>query len=204
MERLDRILIRFALRPGFKALAYLFCGLCGILLAGDWRGAALMALPLLADVRGACLIKRYYDGFRQDLLEILEEEARAQCGVSSSGEAFALVEYQGLVDHWLVKSLPDQADLTLVAPLPDYLVIARKWGRIFPPAGLSPLRYETADRGSMDVYFRDISHVEVDGGLIRMHTVGGAVVEYQDHGQEAGAAVEAIRNRLRSHKSRLA
>lgn len=201
MDLRDRLFLRFAASPGLKTLAYTLC-LAGGLLLFQGPGAFLVLVPLLADMHGARLIRGLYDGFREDLLELLEDEARRECGLAPGEPAFPVLEYGGCLNHWLVKSLPDHVLLTLMAPRQDFLVVARKEGRIFPPLSYLPLAYEMRDAGTLDVYYRDITHVEVNGEAVALHTSGGAVIEYEDHSGEAGLAVRELRERLREHKAR--
>ncbi|MCM0756341.1 hypothetical protein M7784_13980 [Desulfovibrio aminophilus] len=201
MDLRDRLFLRFAASPGLKALAYVLF-LAGGLLLFQGPGAVLLAVPLLADAYGARLIRALYDGFREDLLELLEDEARRECGLAPDEEGFPVWEYDGCVRHWLVKGLPDRVILTLMAPRQDFLVVARKEGRIFPPLSYAPLDYEILDAGTLDVYYRDITHVEVNGEAVVLHTSGGEVIEYEDHSGGAGQAVRELRERLREHKAR--
>ncbi len=201
MDLRDRLALTFAASPGLKALACVLCLGAGLSLSLRY-GALLLALPLLADIYGAILLRRLYDGFREDLLEVLEAAARRECGLSPADPAYAVWEYSGCLRHWLAKSLPDTLLLTLFFPGRDYLVLARKQGRIFPPLSYAPLEYLVEDAGSLDIYYRDITHAELKDQVIALHLSGGESVEYEDHSGSGGEAVRVLRERLREHKSR--
>lgn len=201
MDLRDRLALTFATRPGLKALAYVLCLGAGLALSLRY-GTLLLALPLAADVYGAWLLRRLYDGFREDLLEVLDAEARQECDLAPGDPAYPVWEYSGCLDHWLAKSLPDTVLLTLLAPRRDFLVVARKQGRIFPPLSMEPLEYLVEDVGSMDIYYRDITHAELKDEVIALHLSGGDSIEYEDHSGSGGEAVRVLRERLREHKSR--
>ncbi len=202
MDLRDRLALTFASSPALKALAYLLCLGAGLALSLRF-GAALLALPLAADVYGAALLRRLYDGFREDLLEVLETEARRECGLTPEDDVYPVWEYSGCLDHWLARRLPDTLLLTLLAPRRDFLVLARKQGRIFPPLSFAPLEYLVEDAGSLDIYYRDITHAELKDQVIALHLSGGEAIEYEDHSGSGGEAVRVLRERLREHKSRI-
>jgi hypothetical protein len=90
----------------------------------------------------------------------------------------------------------------MMAPKDDFVVIASRKGRIFPLKTYFPVRYHTEDTGTRDVYYSDISAVELSGKVLSMTTAAGEVVAYTGQGDKAAQAAEHIRNRLREFKSR--
>lgn len=201
MDLRDRLFMGFAIRPGLKALAYALCA--GLALAlRSWPVLALAALPLAADAYGASVIRRTFPSFQEDLLETLEAAAHQECGIGPQDPAYPILEFSGAVRHWLVRGLPESVLLTLMAPRQDFLVVAKKAGRIFPPLSLAPPDFAVEDHGSLDVYYRDITHVEVRDLTMELHTAGGTVIEYEDHAGQAGEAVRHLRECLRAHKAR--
>ena len=180
MDLRDRLALTFASSPALKALAYLLCLGAGLALSLRF-GAALLALPLAADVYGAALLRRLYDGFREDLLEVLETEARRECGLTPEDDVYPVWEYSGCLNHWLARRLPDTLLLTL---------------------SFAPLEYLVEDAGSLDIYYRDITHAELKDQVIALHLSGGEAIEYEDHSGGGGEAVRVLRERLREHKYR--
>lgn len=202
MDLRDRLFLGFATRPGFKALAYALCA--GLALAlGSWPVLALAALPLAADAYGATVLRRTFPSLQEDLLEILEASARRECGIGPQDPAYPILEFGGAVRHWLVRGLPESVLLSLMAPRQDFLVVSRQYGRIFPPLRYTPPTFATEDQGSLDVYYRDITHVEVRDLTMELHTAGGQTIEYEDHAGQAGEAVRHLRECLRAHKTRI-
>ena len=89
-----------------------------------------------------------------------------------------------------------------MAPREDFVVIAARKGRIFPLKGYFKVSYHTEDAGTRDVYYNDISSIELSGKVLTMTTTSGEAVPYAAQGGRADEAATLLRQRLREFKSR--
>lgn len=200
MELLDRLLIGFSTNGPLKALVFLVLAGLGLWLLPPWGGLAGLLVPL-ADLRGALLVRRFMPAFEEDLREAMTAAALGESDMHPGDTHHEMLDYSGSIDHWLLKRLPSHMTMTLFAPKRDYVVIARREGRIFPPVDLVRMTYAHTDLGSRDVYYADVVSAEVMDGLVRLHMLDGNAVEYEDEDGGGEAAVEELRKRLRAFKA---
>lgn len=200
MDRLDRLLIHLAVNGPLKTLAFLVFSAIGLWLLPPWGGLAGLLVPLL-DIRGAMLVRHYMPAFEEDLREDMTAAALGESRMAPGETHHEVVEFSGSIDHWLLRRLPSHMTLTLFAPKRDYVVIARREGRIFPPLDMTRMTYAHTDLGSRDVYYADVVSAEMNHGLVRLHMLDGNAVEYQAEEGGGEGAVEELRKRLRTFKA---
>lgn len=204
MDLREGLPILFCSTPKAKLLAYLLALVLGTILADGVQGAFFLLLPLGLDFYGASLVKDNHAAFQEDVLENLDQECRLACGIGKSAPNYTFYEISGAIDHWLLGKLKAEVRYSMMAPKEDSVVIATRTGRIFPLKSYDPVAYHTEDAGTRDVYYSDISAVELSGKVLTMTTAGGEPVSYTGQGDRAAAAAEHIRTRLREFKARRA
>lgn len=203
MDPREALPIMFCANPKAKLMAYLLTLILVTLFSGGFSGFLFLLLPLGLDVYGAFLVKDNHRAFREDVLENLEAECLRACGIEDKTQpAYAFSETGGRIGHWLLKDYADEARFSMMAPKEDFVVIASRTGRIFPLKGYFPVAYATQDAGTRDVFYADISAVELSGAVLTMTTASGEAVSYTGQGDKAAEAAEHIRERLRAFKSR--
>jgi len=202
MDLREGLLILFCSTPKAKIMAYLLTLILITLFAGGLHGFFFLLVPLGLDVYGAFLVKDNHKAFQEDVLENLEQECLRACGIDKSAPHYPFFEITGGIAHWMLKDFKAEARCAMMAPKEDFVVIAGRKGRIFPLKNYFPVAYHTEDAGTRDVYYSDISAVELSGKTLTMTTAAGEVVSYVGQGDKAAAAAEHIRNRLREFKSR--
>ena len=197
----ERCLVLFAITLWVKNVAYLLGGLLGLYLFGC-SGLLLCLIPLAIDIAGASLIKKYYPVFLSDAESIAYRKAFDECEISDEDVHFTIRESRGSINHWMLRSLRNSTVCCLMAPKSDYVIIARKSCRVFPPASLAnPFTYHCFDEGTLDVYYQDVNTVELQGGLITLTTSSARTISYTDHTDAANEAVDYLRQKVRSIKS---
>jgi hypothetical protein len=147
-------------------------------------------------------VKDNHKAFREDVLENLQTECLRACGIDTTQPHYAFFEVDGSIGHWLLRDYADEVRYCMMAPKEDFVVIASRTGRIFPLKGYFPVAYATKDTGARDVFYADISAVELSGAVLTMTTASGEAVSYTGQGDKAAQAAEHIRERLRAFKSR--
>lgn len=202
MDLREGLLILFCSTPKAKIMAYLLTLILITLFAGGLHGFFFLLIPLGLDAYGAFLVKDNHKAFQEDVLENLEKECLRACGIEKSAPHYPFFEITGSINHWMLKDFKSDARCTMMAPKQDFVVIAGRAGRIFPLRSYFPVAYHTEDAGTRDVYYSDISAVELSGKTLTMTTAAGEIVSYAGQGDKAAAAAEHIRNRLREFKSR--
>lgn len=202
MDLREGLLILFCSTPKAKILAYLLALVLGTILADGVQGVVFLLLPLGLDVYGSSLVKDNHAAFQEDVLENLEKECLQACGIDKAAPNYPFYEIDGAIDHWLLGKLKAMVRYTMMAPKEDFVVLAGRTGRIFPLKAYFPVAYHTEDAGTRDVYYSDISAVELSGKVLTMTIAGGEPVSYTGQGDRAAAAAEHIRSRLREFKSR--
>lgn len=202
MDLREALPIIFCSTPKAKVMAYLLTLILITLFAGGLAGFVFLLIPLGLDAYGGFLVKDNHKAFQEDVLENLEAECLRACGIDKTQPNYPFVETGGAIEHWMLKDLKAWATCTMMAPKDDFVVIASRKGRIFPLKTYFPVRYHTEDTGTRDVYYSDISAVELSGKVLSMTTAAGEVVAYTGQGDKAAQAAEHIRNRLREFKSR--
>ncbi|MBU1230311.1 MAG: hypothetical protein KKA55_06785 [Proteobacteria bacterium] len=202
MDWREGILILYSSNLSIKVLAYLFTLACITIFSGGLHGFLYLLLPLGLDVYGAGLIKLNHRAFQEDVLENLEAECLRACGIDKGMPFYSFHEITGALDHWMLKELKTEVAYTMMAPKEDFVVIATRRGRIFPLKGCFPVAYQIEDAGTRDVYYNDISAVELSGKVLTMTTAAGEAVPYTAQGDKAEEAAGHLRQRLRAFKSR--
>lgn len=211
MDRRDTLLILFSSNLPYKVLGYLAV-LFGItFFSTSLYGLLFLAVPLWLDMQGASLIRLNYNAFREDVLENLEADCLRACGIAQNqknkaGQTdqpyFPFFEITGGLDHWLLRDLLCEVRYTMMAPKEDFVVLAQRRGRVFPLKSLRPVVYAIEDAGTRDVYYSDITAVELSGRVLTMTTAAGEPVPYAGQGEKAAEAAACLRQRLRDYKSR--
>ena len=202
MDLREGLLILFCSTPKTKVLAYLLTLVLITIFGGGPQGILLLLIPLGLDIYGAFLVKDNHRAFQEDVLENLEKECLRACGIDRTAPNYPFFEITGSIGHWMLKELKSEVRYTMMAPKDDFVVIAERKGRIFPLKAYFPVAYQTDDAGTRDVYYSDISAVELSGKVLTMTTAAGESVSYTGQGDKAAAATEHIRSRLREFKSR--
>lgn len=202
MDLREALPIIFCSNPKAKVMAYLLTLILITIFAGGFQGFVFLLLPLGLDAYGAFLVKDNHKAFQEDVLENLEAECLRACGIDKSQPHYPFSEVTGSIPHWMLKDLKSEALFTMMAPKEDFVVIASRKGRIFPLKNYASVAYHTEDAGTRDVYYSDISAVELSGKVLTMTIAGGEAVSYTGQGDKAAQAAEHIRNRLREFKSR--
>ncbi len=198
----EGILILFSSNLSLKVLAYLLTLALITIFSGGLHGFAFLLLPLGLDAYGSMLIRLNFGAFQEDVLEILEADCLKSCGIDKSQPFYPFYEITGSLDHWMLKELKGEVAYSMMAPKEDFVVIAARRGRIFPLKGCFPVRYQTEDAGTRDVYYSDISAVELSGKVLTMTIASGEAVAYTGQGSKAEEAAAHLRLRLRAFKSR--
>ena len=202
MDPRESLPIIFCSNPKAKVMAYLLTLILITIFSGGLSGFVFLLIPLGLDVYGAFLVKDNHKAFQEDVLENLEAECLRACGIDKSQPHYPFSEVGGQIAHWMLRDLKAEASFTVMAPKEDFVVIASRKGRIFPLKGYSPVAYQTEDAGTRDVYYADISAVELSGRVLTMAIAGGESVSYTGQGDKAALAAEHIRRNLREFKSR--
>lgn len=203
MDPQEALLLRFSSNLSYKVLAYLLTLACITLFSGGLYGFFFLLAPLALDLMGAQAIRDNHRAFQEDVLENLEAECLRACGIDKAAPHYPFFEISGSIDHWMLKKLKSDVAYSMMAPKEDFVVITARRGRIFPPKRVfGKVEYHTEDAGTRDVFYSDISAVELSGKALNMTTASGETVSYTGQGDRAAAAVEHLRNRLRDYKSR--
>ena len=203
MDWREGILILYSSNLSVKVLAYLLTLALITLFSGGFYGFAFLLVPFGLDAYGALLIKDNHKAFEEDVLEDLEAECLRACAIDKSAPHYTLFEITGAIDHWLLKDLKADVSYSMMAPKDDFVVIAARRGRIFPLKSIfGKVAYLTEDAGTRDVYYSDISAVELTDRTLTMTTSAGDAVPYVGQGEKAAEAAEHLRERLRDFKSR--
>jgi hypothetical protein len=203
MDWTEALLLRYSENLTLKVLAYLLTLALITLLSGGLYGFAFLLVPLGLDAWGALIIRDNHAAFQEDVLENLENECLAACGIAKGDPCYPFFEVSGSIDHWMLKKLKSDARFSIMAPKQDAVVIAERRGRIFPPRTvLGKVTYTTEDAGTRDVFYADIVSVEHTGKSLTMTTTAGETVSYAGQGERAAQAVARLRERLREFKSR--
>ncbi|OIO05293.1 MAG: hypothetical protein AUJ49_01510 [Desulfovibrionaceae bacterium CG1_02_65_16] len=202
MDLREALPILFCSTPKVKVLAYVLTLICITLFAGGLHGFVFLLLPLGLDAYGAFLVKDNHKAFQEDVLENLETECLRACGIDKSQPHYAFYEISGAIGHWMLRDLKAEVSFTVMAPKDDLVVLAGRTGRIFPLKSYFPVVYQTQDAGTRDVFYADITAVELNGKVLTMTTSSGESVSYTGKGDKAAAAAEHLRDRLRAYKSR--
>jgi len=202
MDLREGLPILFCSTPKAKVMAYLLTLVLGTVFAGGLQGFVFLLVPLGLDVYGAFLVKDNHKAFQEDVLENLEKECLRACGIEKSAPHYPFFEITGAIGHWMLKDLKAEARYTMMAPKEDCVVIANRTGGIFPLKSYFPVVYRTEDAGTRDVYYSDISAVELADKVLTMTTAAGESVSYTGQGDKAAQAAEHIRIRVREFKSR--
>jgi len=165
--------------------------------------ACAIAIPLAADVGGALLIQKYHPTFLAAAENVSYREAFNECDIVSEDLHFVIRETRGIIRHWMLNPLPTDTVCCVMAPKREYVVIAKKRCTIFPPASLDePMTYHYFDAGTLDVYYTDISTIELRDRVITLATSGGKTISYTDHSGAANEAVNCLREKVRTAKAR--
>jgi len=205
MDWREGILLSYSANLSLKVLAYLLTLALITLFAGGLSGFVFLLIPLGLDAWGALIIRDNHAAFQEDVLENLEAECLAACGIAKSDPHYPFCEITGAIDHWLLKKLKSDVRFSIMAPKGDAVVIADRKGRIFPPRSVfGKVAYHTEDAGTRDVFYADITAVELSGKALTMTTAAGETVSYAGQGDKAATAVAHLRDRLRDFKSRRA
>jgi hypothetical protein len=202
MDLREALPILFCSTPKIKVLAYVLTLILITMFAGGFQGFVFLLIPLGLDVYGAFLVKDNHKAFQEDVLENLERECLRACGIEKGQPHYPFYEIGGFIHHWMLKDLKDEVRFTVMAPKEDSVVLAERKGRIFPLKSYFPVVYQTEDAGTRDVFYADITAVELAGKVLTMTTASGESVSYTAQGDKAAAAAEHLRSRLREYKAR--
>ena len=202
MDLREALPILFCSTPKFKLMAYVLTLILITLFAGGLQGFVFLAIPLGLDVYGAFLVKDNHKAFQEDVLENLEQECLRACGIEKAQPHYPFYEITGAIGHWMLKDLKAEARFTIMAPKDDSVVLADRKGWIFPLKSYFPVVYRTEDAGTRDVFYADITAVELSGKVLTMTTAAGEAISYTGQGDKAAAAAEHLRSRLREFKAR--
>jgi hypothetical protein len=203
MDWREGILLSYSANLSLKVLAYLLT-LAGItLFAGGLHGFLFLLIPLGLDAWGALVIRDNHAAFQEDVLENLEAECLAACGITKGDLFYPFCEITGAIDHWMLRKLKADVRFSVMAPKQDAVVITDRKGRIFPLKRVfGKVAYHTEDAGTRDVFYADITAVELTGKALTMTTASGETVSYAGQGDKAAEAVAQLRDHLRDFKSR--
>jgi len=204
MDLREALPILFCSTLKVKVLAYVLTLIGITLFTGGFSGFVFLLIPLGLDVYGAFLVKDNHKAFQEDVLENLEAECLRACGIDKSQPHYPFYEISGAVGHWMLKDLKAEISFTVMAPKDDLVVLAARTGRIFPLKSYFPVVYDTQDAGTRDVFYADITAVELSGKVLTMTAASGENVAYTGKGGKAAEAAEHLRDRLRAFKSRRA
>ncbi|MDR3641193.1 MAG: hypothetical protein P4L39_07705 [Humidesulfovibrio sp.] len=202
MDLREALPILFCSTPKLKVLAYALTLILITLFAGGFHGFVFLLLPLGLDVYGAFLVKDNHHAFQEDVLENLERECLRACGIEKTQPNYPFYEITGSIGHWLLKDLKAEVRFTLMAPKRDSVVLAARTGRIFPLKSYFRVTYQTDDAGTRDVFYADITAVELSDKALSMTTASGETISYTAQGDKAAAAAEHLRSCLRDYKAR--
>ena len=203
MDWREGIFILYSSNLSVKVLAYLLTLALITLLSGGFSGFFFLLVPLGLDAYGAFIIKDNHRAFQEDVLENLEAECLKACAIDKGAPHYPFFEITGAIDHWMLRDLKADVAYSVMAPKDDFVVIASRTGRIFPlKSYFGKVAYRTEDAGTRDVYYNDISTVELTDKTLTMTTSAGDAVSYVGRGDKAAEAAEHLRTRLRDFKSR--
>lgn len=202
MSTTDRFFIFFCTSPALKI------GCCVPLLGlawltGSWFGLLLLLLIPAGESWGAHLVcSVYHPSLMEDLEEQLTASCQSACAIHPGEHHYVFTETAGSLEHRLLNRLPETLVLTVLAPKRDYTVMAKREGLIFPPLQYFPPKFDTSDLGCVEIYYRDIEMVELENGIMRLHTQGGREHEFPAKDGPASEAALYLRQRLRDYKAR--
>ncbi|MDQ7836827.1 MAG: hypothetical protein RDU24_15720 [Humidesulfovibrio sp.] len=202
MDLREAILILYSSNLSIKVLAYLLTLALITIFSGGLHGFLFLLVPFGLDLLGAGYIRLNHNAFQEDVLGLLENDCLRACGIDKNSPNFPHVEFSGSLDHWRLKDLKTDITFSMMAPREDFVVIAARKGRIFPLKGYFKVSYHTEDAGTRDVYYNDISSIELSGKVLTMTTTSGEAVPYTAQGGRADEAATLLRQRLREFKSR--
>ncbi|MBU1041191.1 MAG: hypothetical protein KKF77_08840 [Proteobacteria bacterium] len=202
MDWRESILILYSSNLSIKVLCYLLTLALITIFSGGLHGFLFLLIPFGLDVLGAGYIRLNHQAFQEDVLELLEADCLRACGIDKASPHFSHVEFSGSLDHWRLRDLKTDVRYNMMAPRTDFVVITARTGRIFPLKSYFKVAYQTDDAGTRDVYFSDISSVELAGKVLTMTTASGEGVPYTAQGGKAEEAAALLRQRLRDFKSR--
>ena len=202
MDWRECILILYSSNLSIKVLAYLLTLALITIFSGGLHGFVFLLVPFGLDVFGAGYIRLNHGAFQEDVLELLETDCLRACGIDKAAVHFSHVEITGSLDHWRLRDLKTDITHSMMAPRTDFVVLAARKGRIFPLKSCFKVAYQTEDAGTRDVYYSDITSVELSGKVLTMTTASGEAVAYTAQGGKAEEAATRLRQRLREFKSR--
>lgn len=202
MDWRECILILYSSNLSIKVLGYLLTLALITIFSGGLHGFVFLLLPFGLDVLGASYIRLNHRAFQEDVLEQLETDCLRACGIDKDSPHFTHVAFSGELDHWRLKDLKTDIAYSMMAPRVDFVVIAARTGRIFPLKSYFKVGYQTEDAGTRDVYYSDISSVELSGKVLTMTTSSGEALPYTAQGAKAEESAALLRQRLRDFKSR--
>ena len=202
MDWRDALLIIYSSNLSFKVCIYLLTLTLVTLFSGNLFGLLYLALPLALDAYGVWIIKENLPAFREDVLENMEADCLRACAVAKSDPHYPFHETTGAIEHWLLNDQKDLVTYSMMAPKDDFVVITKRKGHIFPLKSYLKVTYNIEDLGTRDVYYSDISTVELSGKVLTMKTSAGDAEVYTGQGPKAAEAADMLRRRLREYKSR--
>jgi hypothetical protein len=201
MDLSEALPILFCSTPKAKVLAYVLTLILITLFSGGFQGFVFLLLPLGLDIYGAFLVKDNHKAFQEDVLDNLQRECLAACGIDKDAPHYPFFEVSGRIAHWMLKDLKSDARYTIMAPKKDSVVLACRTGRIFPLKKYCPVAYDTQDAGTRDIFYADIASVELSGKVLTMAITSGESISYTGQGDKAAEAAAQLRARLREFKT---
>ncbi|PKN09941.1 MAG: hypothetical protein CVU73_03095 [Deltaproteobacteria bacterium HGW-Deltaproteobacteria-8] len=202
MDWRESILTLYSSNLSIKVLAYLLTLALITIFSGGLHGFLFLLVPFGLDFIGAGYIRLNHQAFQEDVMGLLEADCLRACGIDKASPHFTHVEVTGKLDHWRLGDLKTDIAYGMMAPRVDFVVIASRTGRIFPLKSYFKVAYQTEDAGTRDVYYSDITSVELSGKVLTMTTASGDSVPYTAQGDKAEEAAALLRQRLREFKSR--
>ncbi len=195
---LDRFFITFATNRALRLATWVSVAAL-LSFTRNWLLLWLLPLPLIMDCYGIWVLRQIHPLLQERLIQAMTESGQKLSGLDEEDESFSLEESSGRLKRYLLKSLPNTLNLTLVTPLKSYAVVSRHTGTIFPPRWLHPLEFIHESTGQTEIYYADVNFVEHEDELLTLHFSNGKTFELTGN-DKATEAMTALMNKLRKHK----
>ena len=192
------LLIRFAASPVAFLAALLLAPLAGLVLFQSLSGTLLIVLPLVLYAAGALLLRRAHPALMETLRQDMVARGLARSESDDRAEHFTLDQPGEPLRIFLAGRLWGKLTLWVLVPKDSWLALTRLEGTAFPPRSWNPLEFNISEQSCLEVYLREITHVETGPGGLILHTTGNARIEIPDCRNDAGRASDYLRTRLRS------
>ncbi len=199
ISRLDRFFISYIAGFFWQILAWTLA-ITSLALIQSWFLCWLLALPLFIYLYGAWVVHCLHPMLTEQLKESMSKKGKKLCELSKDDETFSLAQSSGSINHFLLRSLADHMELTLLAPQKKYAYLVKLSGTIFRPRWLNPLKFWYTVESQMEIYYADVNYIEYENDMLSLHFSNGKT--YTIAASEDGAtAVATLRAKLREHKA---